>query len=467
MALFHSFSIGRTALQAFKQGLDVAGYNVANAHTPGFSRRRVELGQMMATSGSGGALGMGVEVSSVRRIRDPFLDFAVRREMGRLGRDESRAEILGALEPMLGEVETATLRTSLSDLFDAIESLAVQPDDMAIRENVIGAAGNVAETIQRTDRFIVENQKEADERLGAAVESANAILEQLAQINQEIAGIEAGGDEASSLRDQRGRLLDELGKLVEVRAVENEDGQVSVYMDATGDTLLSRRTAHPLQMEFDAQGFRHVTASRGGEIVDLSSKIRSGKIGGYLKARDEDLAGYREQLDALASAIITEFNAVHQGGFDLNGDAGQALFQPDPPGDHAAAAIRLNASIRQDARLLATGDVPGEPGNNNAALALLELREKSVGSLSGRSLTDYSADLISAVGTDHSAVTASQQASETIVDSLESKRQSISGVSLDEEAADLARWQQSFDAAARYLQAVNRLTEISLSIAPD
>jgi flagellar hook-associated protein 1 FlgK len=454
-------------MQAFKQGLDVAGYNVANAHTPGFSRRRVDLNQLVAVGATGGSLGMGVEVSSVRRVRDPFLDFAVRREMSRLGRDQSRAEILGALEPMLGEVETATLRTSLSDLFDAIESLSVQPDDMAIRENVIGAATNVAETIQRTDRYIVENQQEADQRLGAAVENANEILAQLAQINQEIAGVEAGGQEASSLRDQRGRLLDRLGELVEVRAVEGTDGQVSVYMDSTGDTLLSRTTAHPLQMEFDAQGFRHVTASRGGEVVDLSQKIRSGKIGGYLKARDDDLAGYREQLDTLASAIIDEFNAIHRSGFDLNGDPGMALFQPDPPAAHAAAAIRVNAAIKQDARLLATGDAPGEPGNNKTALALLELREKNLAALSDRSLTDYSADLISAVGTDHASVAASQEASETIVDSLESKRKSISGVSLDEEAADLARWQQSFDAAARYLQAVNRLTEISLSIAPD
>lgn len=464
MPVFDHFSIGRSALRAFKLGMNIAGYNVANANTEGFSRRRIELSQMTAVSVPGGWAGMGVEVSSVHRVRDPFLDFAVRREMSRMGRDDARAEILGALEPMLGEIENAQLRSSFSDMFDALETLAVQPEDMSIRDNFVSAAEDVAQTLRRTDRYIVENQQEADARLGAAVETANEILDQIAQINQEITGLEAGGEEASDLRDQRGRLLDELGALVEVRSIEDKDGQVSVFIDSTGDTLLSRTTAEHLGVEFDSNGFRHVTVSRGGEKADLSSKLRSGTIGGYLRARDDDLAGYREQLDTLAAALITEFNAIHQTGYDLNGDAGRPLFMPDPPTTHSAAAIYLNAEIKEDASLVATADAPGEPGNNSTVLALLELRETGIAALSGRSMTDYAADLISSVGSDYSTTQASLQASETIVDSLESKRQGIAGVSLDEEAADLARWEQSFQAAARFMQSVNRVTQIALTI---
>lgn len=464
MSLMQGFSIGRTALQTFRKGLDIAGYNVANANTPGFSRRRVDLEQMVAVSGSGRSIGMGVEVSSVRRVRDPFLDFAVRREMSRMGRDDARAEILGALEPMLGEVDSATLRNSLSDFFDTLESLSVQPDDMAVRENVVASARNVAGTIRRMDRYFVENQQQADQRLGAAVEEANALLDQIGSLNQKVASVESDGEEASSLRDERDKLVDQLGQLVQVRSVESEDGQISLYLESTGDTLLSRTTSHGLGVTYDADGYRHVTVSRSGETIDLTEKLRAGKIGGYLKAREDDLAGYREQLDTLASNLITEFNAVHQAGFDLNGDAGQALFEPDPPGPNPAAAIRVNAAIENDAALIAAASAPGEAGNNGNALGLLDLRDKNLAGLSNVSLTDYSADLIAAVGSDHSSVTASQEASRTIVESLEDKRQSVSGVSLDEEAANLAKWQQSFDAAARYLRTVNRLTETALSI---
>ncbi|MDQ7088979.1 MAG: flagellar basal body rod C-terminal domain-containing protein [Acidobacteriota bacterium] len=254
--------------------------------------------------------------------------------------------------------------------------------------------------------------------------------------------------------------------MIPVRAVEQDNGQVSVFLEGSGDTLLAGTSAHPLEIGRDADGLARILVDRSGERVDLTDTLRGGALGGYLAARDEHLTSYREQLDLLAATLIEEFNAVHRGAYDQAGDTGRNLFEPDPPGDNAAAAIRVNAEILDDPTKLGTADAAGEPGNNVAVLAMLDLRTAGISGLSGLTFTGYAADVIANVGRDLAAADAATEASEVIVGSLELKRQSVSAVSLDEEAANLARWQQSFEAAARFLQTVNRVTETALNLIP-
>lgn len=464
MTVFSQFAIGRTAMRAFRLGMNLSGYNVANANTPGFSRRRLELGPLPTIAVPGGWAGMGVDVVSVHRVRDPFLDFATRREMGRLGADTARAEILAAMEPMFGEVGTNELQGALTNFFDSLESLSVQPDDPAVRENVLAAGREVAATFHRLDTYLVESRRSANQQVADKVDRVNDILDRLSQINVELLGLEAGGGEASDLRDERDRLVDELSGLLSIRTVEADNGQVSVYLEETGDTLLAGELAHPLETFQDAEGMHHVTVRRGGEQVDLTERLRGGALGGYLEVRDEDVPGYRERLDTLAAELAREVNAVHSSGYGLDGSTGLAFFVPDPPSDHMASAIQVNARIEEDPRRIAAADAPDEPGNNAIALQLAALREEPVGGLGGHSFAGYGADLMAAIGRDTASADASRQAGETIVDSLDLKRQQVAGVSLDEEAADLAKWQQSYQAAARYMQTVNRVTEMALGL---
>ncbi|HHN74035.1 MAG TPA: flagellar hook-associated protein FlgK, partial [Acidobacteria bacterium] len=391
MGVFDQYSIGTSAMRAFRLGMNVAGYNVANANTPGFSRRRVELGTMATIAVPGGYSGMGVDVESLRRIRDPFLDFAVRRESTRFGFDSSRAEILGALEPALGEVDSAALRASISSFFDSLENLAIQPGDSAIRQDVVSAASQMAATIRQVDGFINQSRRSADEKATAQVERINEILDRLASANLEVTGLEAGGQEASDVRDQRDRLLDELSQMIPVRSVEQDNGQISVYLEGSGDTLLAGTSARSLQISRDADGLARILADRSGELVDLTDSLRGGSLGGYLASRDEDLTSYRQQLDTLAASLIEEVNAVHRTAYDQAGVTGRNLFEPDPPGSNPAAAIRVNAEILDDPSKLATANAPGEPGNNEAVLTMLDLRTAGISGLGGLTFTGAAA----------------------------------------------------------------------------
>lgn len=456
-------SIARSAMATFRLGMNIAGYNVANANTEGFTRRRLVLGPLPEVEVRNGIVGTGVDVMSVTRVRDRFVDTSVRGAMSQLGTERSRQEILSSLEPVLGSVQSPALSNALSNLFDSFETLTIQADSPASRADVLARAGELASTFRRADAAIVAAQHAADTRLQDAVGRANDIVGQLRQLNVDIVQQEAGGAEASDLRDRRDQLVDEISQLLPVRTIEQRNGQISVFMEGTGDTLLATVTARPLKTTTDTNGLTHVIVDRGGEAVDVTGTLRSGAIGGLLRAREDDLQGYRDQLDRLAAAVIEEFNAIHKAGYDLDGNTGNALFTPDPPGSHAAASIAVNPAVAQDPRKLAAADVAGEPGNNKVAQLFVDLRGKDLPALGTRNLVAFSADLLADVGRAVKTSATSLEASQTIVDSLKEKRSQVSGVSLDEEAADLVRWQQAFQASARFLQMANQMVEDALN----
>ncbi len=463
MGTFDYMAIGVSALRAFKMGITVAGYNVANAQTDGFSKRRISLLAMPSVAVTHGQIGTGVDIASVTRDRDTFLDFSVRREYARTGSDTSRKEVLSALEPSLGDVQNPLLGGALSNLFDAFETLAVQPSDPAARANVVARAGSLASTFQNLDSQMDASQRSADQHVQDKVQRVNEILGQLKQMNVDVLSQEAGGAEASDLRDQRDTLVDELSQILAVRTVQQKNGQVNVFLESSGDPLLSSASVNPLQLTKDAGGFSRVGVNRAGQLVDISDATRSGQLGGYLKARDTDIAGYRTQLNTLAANVITEMNAIHQAGYDLDGTQGVALFQPDPPGANAAAAIHVNAVLVQDPRKLAAADAPNENSNNANVLRFIDLRTKNLAALGGLAIGDYASTLTGNVGRDVQASTTAAQAGQQLISSYESKRQSVSGVNLDEEASDIIKWQQAYQAAAQFLKTTNDLINTTLT----
>jgi flagellar hook-associated protein 1 FlgK len=442
-----------------------AGNNVANAATPGFARRRVEFQGLPDQQLGNAAYGLGVEVTSVRRLTDPFLDFAARREMSRYGGDSQRASMLQQLEPLMGPVDGAPLASSLSDLFDAWGSLASgQADDVTARSEVIGAAENLASTIRRLDDGLYTERTAANARVEESVTRINEISARLAEINKQIVPLEAGRSEAGQLRDERGLLLDELSDLVAVRSIEHDNGQISVFLSVTGDTLLDHGTARPLRLAEDSDGMSRVLANRGGAREDITELLRSGRLGGALAVRDETLVDLRSRLDTFAATVIERFNARHRIGFDLDGNVGQALFTPDPPGASAASSIAVNAAVAGDPNKIAAAGNPGAPGDNANALAFDTLRQQSLVPLGGVSLNAFVSDLVAGVGRDTATAFVQREASEAIVLSFQERRQAVSGVSLDEEAAMLAQWQQTFQASARFMETVNRVTDIAMNL---
>jgi flagellar hook-associated protein 1 FlgK len=192
----------------------------------------------------------------------------------------------------------------------------------------------------------------------------------------------------------------------------------------------------------------------------ITGDIVGGKLGGYLQVRDRLLPGYLEALDDLATGLVDEVNAIHTAGFDAAGAPGVAFFTVTP-GLSPAATIAVNAAVSADTGKVAAGGST-VVGDNANARALAALRDQAV--LNGGTLTDGWASLVFRVGSDGQAAQQEQASRRDIVRQITALQESVSGVSLDEEAMMMMRFQRAYEANARYFQAIDQSLETLLSM---
>jgi len=215
---------------------------------------------------------------------------------------------------------------------------------------------------------------------------------------------------------------------------------------ANGAPLVTGQQNFQLTTQTNSQGL-HDIYSEGN---DITSQITSGQLGGTIEARDQEIPAIQTQLDTLAAGLANSVNGVQVAGFDLNGNAGTDLFNP-PPASGVGAAASLSVAITDPSLIAASSD--GSPGSNGNAEALYALSNQAV--IDGQSPTDYYSNIVFNVGTDVSNASAQQTASAAVLQQLNDQRASVSGVSLDEEAANMVQYQDAYEASAQVITTIN------------
>jgi flagellar hook-associated protein 1 FlgK len=202
----------------------------------------------------------------------------------------------------------------------------------------------------------------------------------------------------------------------------------------------------------DSSGVQHILS----EGSDITATLISGQLGGVLEARDQQIPGIQTQLDALASGLANAVNGVQTSGYALNGNpsTGDNLFSP-PPASGTGSAASLSVAITDPALIAASSD--GTSGSNGNAETIYALRNQTV--VDGQSPTDYYSGIVFNVGNAVANSTAAQTASSLVLQQLNDQRASISGVSLDEEAANMMRYQQAYAASAQIVTAINTMMQ--------
>jgi flagellar hook-associated protein 1 FlgK len=193
--------------------------------------------------------------------------------------------------------------------------------------------------------------------------------------------------------------------------------------------------------------------------ADITSQIHSGQLGGTLQARDQQIPAIQTQLDTLAAGLANAVNTVQVGGFDLNGSAGTNLFNP-PPAGGAGAASSLSVALTNPALLAASSD--GTPGSNGNAEAMYALSTQAV--VNGQNPSDNYSNIVFNVGNATANASAEQSASSLVLQQLNDQRASVSGVSLDEEAANMVRYQNAYTASAQVITAINAMMQTTINM---
>ncbi len=454
--LFGMLGATARALDAQRFGLDVTGQNLANINTPGYTRRVIDFGAIPPSDPRLNA-GHGVDVLGVRAQRDLLFERRLLQELPLEQREAAIADALAIAEAGLGQ-PGKTLDNKLGAFFDAWSALADAPTSATARSQVVSQGQTLASEFRNIAGRLDASSRDLDTRVRATVDEVNALASQIAALNKKIASSRA--DATLHLQDERAEALNRLSGLVAVQTVELDDSTIQVSF-GFGRPLVVGDQVRPMGLTNQpVTGVAQITS----DGVDVTKEIAGGRLAGLIHTRDTLIPDYRTRLDTLAYQVVQQVNTLHDAGATLNGADAPLFFQPLASSANAASLMTVNAALVADHSQVAAAAAGGAAGDNRQARALANLRDAKVMSGGTASFGDYWAQLVYRVGQDGRAAGAEQQSRAEVVRQVENLRDSVSGVSVDEEAAMMMRFQRAYEANARFFATIDETLETLLNL---
>jgi len=444
-------------LVASQTMLETAAHNTSNANTPGFSRQRASLVASdpysyptFNRSGLAGQVGTGVTVSTITRVRDAFIDLQLRGQVSLEGDWTARRDELAKVEAVMAEPSASGLGSVLAKFWGSWQDVAADPTNSATRASLVEQASTLAARFNSTANQLKTLAQGIDVQVRQDVATINDLAGRLAALNTQIQAVQVSGDHPNDLQDQRDVLLDQLAAIVPVTLHGENDGTVTVLLGGTD--LVSSGRSRTLTTVIDNAGKVMPEWSDGGTLL-----LSGGRLAALIDIRDVKLAGYEASLDTLATGIADAVNVVHVTGVDAAGNPGLAFFTYTS--GSAAATLAVNPAIAANASLVAAASAPNQPGDGSIAGAIADLSDSRAFNASTQTASDFYGSLIGQIGTDARQATEMASNQGLVTGALKQRRDSTSGVSLDEEAADMVRFQHSYAAAARVITTIDQMLD--------
>ncbi|MDO9368943.1 MAG: flagellar hook-associated protein FlgK [Sphingopyxis sp.] len=434
-------SIGYSGLKAYSRALSTVGDNIANAQTPGYARRRLDMMEAVGGGNSvfyrGNTSPGGVDIRGVNRSVDAWLIEDSRISGGEAERASTKLGWLDKVEGALSD-DTNGIKTGLTKLLTTADQLTADPSNKTLRSQFLQAVDDVAAGFRTAADQLDKMRGGVEGAATSTVDQLNANLEALEQINVGLRKSRPGSTNEASLLDERDRLLDQISSQAGVKATFDDRGATTLRAAGSGDLLVGGGAVNPVTVTAAADG--RLSYGVGGSPLAVST----GSLAGLSEAANH-VADQRASLDTMATSFASQLNAAHQAGSDANGNPGQPLFS----GTSAATLTATPLAPDQ----VAAANASGSNGNMLA-----------IGAMRGANDPEarWSSHMASQAQTVASA-RAQDAAATTRADASAAARDSVSEVDLDKEAAELLRFQQAYQAAARTIQVARETMQTLLS----
>jgi flagellar hook-associated protein 1 len=438
-----SLSTALSGLLVEQGALQVTTNNVANVNTPGYSREVPVLVSSDPVVVDPLTFGTGVTLQDVQSITDPILSSQIQQQTQAQGQYSALASALQQTQVNF-TTSSNDIGTEISNFFDSINQLSTDPSDLSLRQGVLTAADNLATSFNTAANNLTQQQSSLDLSAVQTVGQINQLTQQIAGLNAQVSNLQNVGENAGTFVDQRTEAINQLSALVDVSVIPT--GNTLTLTTANGAPLVTGQQSFQLTTQTNSAGL-HDIYSQGN---DITSEITSGQLGGTLEARDQEIPSIKSQLDTLAAGLANAVNTVQAGGYDLNGDAGTNLFNP-PPASGVGAAASLSVAITDPSLIAASSD--GTVGSNGNAQAMYALSSQPL--INSQSPSNYYSGIVFNVGNDAANASAEESASSLVVQQLNDQLSSVSGVSLDEEAANMVQYQDAYQASAQVITTIN------------
>lgn len=463
--------VGKRSLSNSQTALQVVGHNIANKSTENYSRQRVEIEANTPIGAGNKRIGTGAKASKVTRTNNPYLEKEIQKETSDLGYAKGRAQALIRVEEVYNEQSAKGLNKFIGDFFNAFREVASNPENLATRTLVRETAHYLTKDFHRINRQLKSIQADIDQQVGSHVIEINQFTEEIAQLNEKIQSVELTGANANDERDRRDLLLKRLGEKLNIKYTEGRDGQVTV---TAGNSLLlvsgyssmklsaAKTAAREGKREGNVDIYYHPTEK--GTPVRATDQIKGGELGGVVGVRDETINNLLYHLDNMAVSIGREVNKAHSLGFDRYSERGQDFFVDFNQFEDASESIKLNKVIHNDSGRIAAAGKPNAPGDNTIANVIGLLQYKGIMDEGKATVDDYYNSVVGQTGVTVKKARTALESQENILTQLNNIRESISGVSLDEETTKMIEFQKAFDASARLITTADEMFDTVLSL---
>ncbi|PYE50649.1 flagellar hook-associated protein FlgK [Paenibacillus barcinonensis] len=503
---FHSIETAKRSLFTQTTALSTTGHNVANANTEGYSRQKVNMQASIPMepfaflhSTTPGQLGTGVEFDSITRVREKFLDDQYRNENTNFGSWSIQRDTLEKLEAIVNEPSDTGFRTVMDNFYKSWSDLSKNPEDVTARRIVKETTLALTDAMNQISRQLDNLNKDLNNNIDVKANEIQGYLGNIANLNSAIVKVESLGDNANDLRDQRDLMADKLSKIINISVLDSPQG----YEIQMGGEIL-------------------VAGAGPAETVDAAflnnaftaGTLTNGEVHGMIKSRDSLVSDYQKQMDTLADTLangeisltipagsvlpdntvlegvtytgtsrtltsdlkvtVKGLNGLHQLGYSLSGGTapGVPFFTAAGGGTTITSGnISLNAEIQADPNKIATSirtttDTSGTEslvkGNNTLAILIANLKDtpmKTADGLRNATIGAQFSAIVGQLGVQSQEAARQTANTEFLTQQVETRRQSVSGVSLDEEMANMIKFQHAYSASARFMTTYDELLD--------
>lgn len=471
MSVSRIFDSSRRALATNQAGLSTTSHNISNVNTKGYSRQRVELKSDIPDSIGVHQVGRGVRLAGITRANNQFIDRRIEQETSALGELEGSADIYKQVEGLFNGDAERGIGEAVNRFFNEIRTLSTQPDAQPLRTAVRDSAAAVASRFQEFSENMTTLAGDVSRRIEGNVDEVNRLTQHIAKLNQQITETEMGGAprNANDARDQRDLAMKDLAKLIPVKAIETENGSVTVMGDGIGVLVSGQDSVGMVATRAADDRFGTTTRimirdSSGKPNRDITEQISSGALGGLVRMGSRDLKQVVGKIDQLAFGLAKNVNQIHREAFGRDGMSGRDFFAEPDQVLGAAGALKLDSALERNVASLATADLPNASGDNRALLRIADLQDAKVFEGGDSNFTDYMSSVIGSVGIEVRKVNDGLVGQQDMVQQLSGFREELVGVSLDEEAIDMIKFQKAFDANAKMIQVADSMLETVINL---
>jgi flagellar hook-associated protein 1 FlgK len=429
--------------------------------------------------------GNGVNVKHVKRVHDTLIEKNLNRSMSNNTYNEERTFQLERVEQVFNEINSEGLNKVMNKFFNSFRELSNQPENEVVRSIVRDNANLVATDFKRIQDQIGNSREAIDRKIEKTVDDINLSSEGITKLNKEITRLENTGGIANDLRDQRDQLVRNISEYFTTHTYEDKQGQFTVNVQGVG-TLVAGGLTNKLQTlksggPAGADGIGKVEVTLEGRPgKPISKKFLKGSMQAMFDTRDIEIEDLNNKMNEIAHGLVHSTNAIHRRGYankeiptDENGNIifkdgekfrGINFFKEPLDLENAASMIELSDEVKNDLNNISTGLDPNSPGDNRVSIAISKLQHEKVFGDKDTTLEEHYHGAISEIGSRSAKAQLDLEQTSGVLAQAKSIKERLSGVSLDEETANMVKFQHAYDASARMIKTADEMFDSVLNM---